>query len=292
MSHPQLGKVGLLLAGGGARGVYTQGYLKAWQELGFEYDVIYGSSVGALCGALFHQKDYDKLDWLWNNVKTEDVYKIDMWSILGAFGKKASLFDSSPLAKTIDKLLDYDKLVANPKDFWINATDVTNWEPYSREVKTLKNKQEVATLLRGSASPPIAFEPITFDNRQLVDAGLVNNFSITQATHDKCDTLVIMTPTRVEPQPIRNVLDQFSLLTSVPEYNYFARELKCVTIINTLIEKVNESLEPDYRPIKIVIVKPPAPTGIDLLKFEYKDRKALIDHGYNIAKEILQKELM
>ena len=44
---------GLVLAGGGARGSYQVGAYQALQEIGWRPDVITGTSVGCLSGALF-----------------------------------------------------------------------------------------------------------------------------------------------------------------------------------------------------------------------------------------------
>ena len=44
-------KIGLVLAGGGARGGYEIGALKALEELGLQFDAVVGTSVGSLVGA-------------------------------------------------------------------------------------------------------------------------------------------------------------------------------------------------------------------------------------------------
>ena len=49
---PEKMKVGLVLSGGGAKGAYQVGALKALQELGTTIDVVAGASIGALNGAV------------------------------------------------------------------------------------------------------------------------------------------------------------------------------------------------------------------------------------------------
>lgn len=286
-------KTALMLAGGGARGILQVGYLKAWLELGLQYETLYCSSVGALNGLLLHQGEFDKLEDLWLNIKTDDVYLFNAFTLWNMFTPKACVFDSSPLYKLIKKYVNYDKLAANKTKMVINTTDFTNWKPYSLDIHSL-NKDNIADFLRASSSPPLAFEPVHFENKILVDAGIINNYSINSAAKDGHDTMVVMTPTRVEPKAkVNNIIDMLDLMTSVPEYGYFDRELGCVEKINHIIDQVNEVLEPDFRKIKISVVIPDKPTGIELLNFNYKqDRKELIKLGYDLAKDILKRDLL
>ena len=61
-------KVGIVLSGGGARGSYQIGVWKALNKLKIKYDVVTGTSVGALNGLLFVQKDYKKAYKIWKNI--------------------------------------------------------------------------------------------------------------------------------------------------------------------------------------------------------------------------------
>ena len=61
-------KVGIVLSGGGARGSYQIGVWKALNKLKIKYDIVTGTSVGALNGLLFVQKDYKKAYKIWKNI--------------------------------------------------------------------------------------------------------------------------------------------------------------------------------------------------------------------------------
>ena len=58
-------KYGLVLSGGGSKGAYESGCMKALQELGYHFDIVTGTSIGALNGLLVAQEDYQKLYELW-----------------------------------------------------------------------------------------------------------------------------------------------------------------------------------------------------------------------------------
>ncbi len=67
-------KTGLALAGGGSRGSYQLGVWKALKKLGISPDIITGTSVGALNGALMVQDSYDTAVELWENLNTTSVF--------------------------------------------------------------------------------------------------------------------------------------------------------------------------------------------------------------------------
>ena len=73
-----MGKKAVGLGGGGSRGSYQIGVWKALRELGFDYEIVTGTSVGALNGALMVQKDYELAETMWQKLKTQDVMDIDV----------------------------------------------------------------------------------------------------------------------------------------------------------------------------------------------------------------------
>ena len=67
-------KTGLVLGGGGSRGSYQIGVWKALREAGIVPDIITGTSVGALNGALMVQNSYEKAVALWETLTTTSVF--------------------------------------------------------------------------------------------------------------------------------------------------------------------------------------------------------------------------
>ena len=68
-------KYGLVLSGGGSKGAYESGCMKALQEFGYHFDIVTGTSIGALNGLLVAQEDYQKLYELWETLSLEKVLK-------------------------------------------------------------------------------------------------------------------------------------------------------------------------------------------------------------------------
>ena len=58
-------KTAIVLSGGGGKGAYQIGFWKAIRQLGIKYDIVTGTSIGALNGAFMVQKDYHNAFNLW-----------------------------------------------------------------------------------------------------------------------------------------------------------------------------------------------------------------------------------
>lgn len=276
-----MGKVGLCLAGGGAKGVVQYGMLKAWRELGLNYDALYGTSVGALNGALLHGNDWDDLDKLWHTVRNKDVYKLPWYDPLRMFSKRASLYDSGPLGKLIRKLISYENVKANPKDFWFNTTNMDTWAAEAWEVDMFPDAESFYTHLHASASPPNLFQPIRYKGVTLVDGGLRNNFCLAQAVKDGCDTIITFNFATPDPHPINNAKDAFDNMLGVMMYSNYPLEKDAIEIRNRIVREGNE--QPAMREIRVIEVQPESPVGFGLLDFNYDDREALIALGYKSA---------
>ena len=66
-------KTGIALAGGGSKGAYQIGVWKALRELGIDYDIVTGTSIGAINGALMVMGDFERAERLWSTITVEDI---------------------------------------------------------------------------------------------------------------------------------------------------------------------------------------------------------------------------
>lgn len=281
-------KIGLVLAGGGSKGIVQAGMLQAWQHLGLEYDSLYGCSVGSLNGIKVHQGDYSGMYDMWMNLSTKDVYKKPWWEPWRLLSSSASLYDNSPLRKLIEGILDIDAIKANPKPFYVNSTDYASWEPVTVKASDL-GKENLVSYLLGSASPPVYFPPVRLGKLVLYDAGVTNNYALAQAVRDGMDTIVCMNFACPEPEPINNAKDALSQTLGVSMYGYYKRERGAIDIVNRLISQMNEN--PPLSQIKVVDIRPPQSLGIPMLDFDYKgfSREELFDYGYGLAYPLLKE---
>ncbi len=159
-------KVGLALGSGAARGFAHIGVLKALKESNIPIDLIAGSSMGAIVGACY-AKNGDIADL------EEIVLNLD-WKQLAQLADPnlALLFKGVIHGKKVKELLKVIIGDVKFKDLKIPlavvATDVNTGEEI-----VIKNGS-VIEAVRASISIPAIFMPVKFENRFLIDGGIVN----------------------------------------------------------------------------------------------------------------------
>ena len=154
------GKVALCLGGGGARGFAHIGAIKAFEDSGIDFDIVAGTSVGSLVGALYCAGvSADRM--------MEYASKMDMKDIKvgGAFGAG----DSTTVGKMVTDLVGEIDFKDLKKPLYAVATDLVS----AREV--ILQSGSVATAVSASCAVPIIFKPVTVGKMNLVDGGLKNN---------------------------------------------------------------------------------------------------------------------
>ena len=69
-------KVALVLGGGGARGAYEAGVWQAMTELGIDIDIVTGTSVGSINGAMVCQRDLELTLRMWKELETHMIFDV------------------------------------------------------------------------------------------------------------------------------------------------------------------------------------------------------------------------
>ena len=108
-------KRALVLPGGGGRGAYQVGVVKALREKGITFDFAYGTSIGALNATLLAQGDFNRLEELWCHIKGKDIFTLPSASGIGrlVLGHKLGLLDTTPLEELLKREANLQKLKAS-----------------------------------------------------------------------------------------------------------------------------------------------------------------------------------
>ena len=126
----------LVLAGGGARGSYQVGVWRALMELDWHPQIITGTSVGSLNGAMFVLDQYETARDMWLAIRSKDVMELpeedaDL-SALHQFLRsvvKAGGMDVTPLEEIVERVLDEDALRAAPIRFGLVTVEQRGLKP-------------------------------------------------------------------------------------------------------------------------------------------------------------------
>ncbi len=173
----------LVLGGGGAKGAYQIGVWQAFRELGITFQVVTGTSVGALNGALIAQGSYKEAVEMWENMSNDQVLADippveadDPGSVLGAYRayireiiRKGGV-DTAPLEGRIRQLLDEDRLRNSGIRYGVVTVAMGTLRPVELFAEEMP-PGTIADYMMASASCFPAFPPREIGNQKYIDGG-------------------------------------------------------------------------------------------------------------------------
>ena len=202
-------KIGLVLSGGGAKGLAHIGALKVIEEAGVKIDYIGGTSMGAIIGALYASGySADQLDSIFRVTNFNRLIQDNLPRSAKTFYEKEDSeryaltlpFDGFKVAVPpaysggqniynemvrmlyhVRNVSDFSKL---PIPFVCIATDIET----GKEV--VFNSGYLPEVIMASGTFPSLFEPVTIDNQVLIDGGVVNNYPIDKVRAMGADIII------------------------------------------------------------------------------------------------------
>jgi NTE family protein len=193
-------KVGLVLSGGGAKGLAHIGTLKALEENHVPIDYITGTSMGGIVGALYaagySPEQIEKIalttdfqDWVNGRFKSDYSFYFQKSSINASLinakisidtalrmNIRNNLVNDIPLNFALIELLSQASAIAkdNFDDLFIPYRCMVS-DVFSQTSITVRNGS-LAEAVRGTMTVPLIYRPIKLDNKYVFDGGLYNNF--------------------------------------------------------------------------------------------------------------------
>jgi NTE family protein len=202
-------KIGLVLSGGGAKGFAHIGVLKVIEDAGVKIDYIGGTSMGAVVGGLyaagynarqldsiFKSTDFDELLSDYIPRQTKNFYEKrndEVYSLVLPFNKyKIGIPDAlskglynfnllSRITRDVRHVRDFNKLSI---PFLCIGSDIETGE------QVVLNKGNLARAMIASSAFPSLFSPVEYQDRFLVDGGVVNNYPIDEVRKLGADIII------------------------------------------------------------------------------------------------------
>lgn len=183
--------LGLALEGGGAKGAFHMGAVKAFLEEGYEFNGITGTSIGAINGAIIAQGDFETGYKIWENMNTSmlfDIEHMQMEKILNRhFDKEAFAYltskikdvienkglDTSKIRGILSELIDEDKLRRSKIDFGLVTVSVPDLEPLEIYKEDIPYGKMLDYIMASANVPIFKIEPI--EGRFYIDGGFHDN---------------------------------------------------------------------------------------------------------------------
>lgn len=237
--------IGLALSGGGARGIYHIGVLKALEEHALRPTVVSGTSAGALVATLYaHGLPADELKKIAASTRWFNFLKPGLPS--------RGLIGMEYMEQVLRQYLPEDRFEALQIPCYVTATNV------SCGILRIFNTGEIIRPTLASASVPMLFKPIKIDGELYLDGGIIMNLPA-QVLRDRCDFLIGVNLTPVVALADADLNSGLKILTRVLELS---------------IDNVSQS----QKQLCHLLIESPEIARIS--KFDLKEHEQLYQMGY------------
>lgn len=177
---------------------------RALRELGLSWDIVTGTSIGAVNGALMVQGDFHRAYELWSSIGVEDVirnglnlsldpnYYFENWEAVVPFLKsylEHKGADITPFLNLLDQVLDEKRFFASPVDYGLITVEVQNLLPREVLKRDMNPGQLKSWVVASSACFP-AFPMAQVEGRDFIDGGYFDNLPIDTAFRLGADQVV------------------------------------------------------------------------------------------------------
>ncbi|MFM8304614.1 MAG: patatin-like phospholipase family protein [Actinomycetota bacterium] len=265
MSKGFSGRVGrsprtaFVLSGGGNQGVSQVGMLRALLERGIVPDVVVGTSVGALNGAVVATNpvlaQVEHLEQVWVELTGERVFPGGTlrraWNLLR---RDDHLISSEGLGEMIDGALVAERFEELTVPLRVVAADLQSG------AELVFATGDLRPALLASAALPGIFPPVRLGGSVLVDGAIVNLVPISHALAGPVDRIFVLDVSEpMSDRPIRSPLDVVIRSVAISREQRFELELQWVP--------------PE---VELVVLPPP---DDDRDFFDFSGARALIDHA-------------
>lgn len=269
-------KKGLVLEGGGMRGIFTAGVLDFFLEKNINFDNCIGVSAGACFGASYMSKQHrrgfeavadhiNKREYasFYNLITTGDFFHVDY-----AYRKIVEEFNP----------FDNEAYMNNPTKFQVVITNVETGEA---EYPHIKDANKELNYIRASASLPFLSKIVKIGDKLYLDGGVADAIPIRQSIKNGNNKNVLIL-TREKGYNKKN--SKIRKLTKIMyrKYNKF------VKVMNSRYSRYNETLDYIYKLEKkgeIFVIQPEKPLNLGRIEKNRDKLEEVYKIGYETAKK-------
>ncbi|MBR5279440.1 MAG: patatin family protein [Clostridia bacterium] len=175
MENRTVKQIGLVLEGGGMRGLFTAGVIDVMMEQGIDFEALVGVSAGACFGCNYKSKQPGRV-LRYNLAYCKDPRYCSLrslWKTGNLFGTEFCYYE---LPDRLD-LFDVKTFEENPMDFHMVCTDVETGKPVYHLCKSTRATNEMEWM-RASSSLPLVSRMVEIDGMKLMDGGIADSIPI------------------------------------------------------------------------------------------------------------------
>ena len=270
MSPKKQPTVAFVLSGGASLGAIQVGMLRALYERDVRPDLIVGTSAGALNGAYVASRPQasetaEGLARIWRELRRGQVFPVNpLTGLLGFLGARDHLVPDSGLRRLIERHVECRTLDGMPIPLHVVAVDVVT----GQEIRL--SHGPVLDAVLASAAIPGVLQPVSWDDRVLMDGGVANNTPISHAVELGAERIYVL------PTGHACSLDE-------PPRGALAMALHAISLLTH--RRLIEDIERHRSDAHLIVLPPPCPLDVQPIDFAHADE--LIEVALRDAREFL-----
>ena len=270
-------KSGLILEGGGMRGIFTIGVLDNFMDRGIRFPYIIGVSAGACNGLSYMSQQRGR-------AKYADIDLLKEYNYIGLkyLFTKGNIMDFDLLFHKFPEEIspyDYDRLASSPERYEMVTTSCITGKACYFEEK--KNPKRVIDIVKASSSLPFVC-PITYvDGEPMLDGGISDSIPLERAMSLGYDNnLVILTRNHGYRKPQKASRVPFFFYRKYPNIRTAIRNR------NAMYNRQMELVEGMEREGRVQVLRPMKPVEVGRIERNIDKLLALYQEGYDLAAQI------
>lgn len=275
-------KAGLVVEGGGMRGVYSAGVLDFFIEKDLFFENNYGVSAGACHLCSYLAKQYKRafrvnVDYL------DDKRYCSMHSLL----KTGNLFGAEMLYDIIPNeldLFDYNTYNKNESNFYAVITDINTGKPEYVKIGDLKKD---IIYVRASSSLPLLAQNVKINDKEYLDGGISDSIPIKKSIADgNKKNVVILTRDKTYRKGKNSLMPVMKL-----KYKKYPNFVKSMADRHIVYNETLDFIKDLEKNGDVFVIRPRKPVQIGRTEKNREKLEALYNDGYNDAKDCYEELL-
>lgn len=270
-------KTGLVLEGGGMRGIYTAGVLDVFMEEGITFDGVIGVSAGAILGCSYVSKQQGRnIRYYKKYCNDKRFMSIRNWITTGDFVGEEFCYHELPEQLEV---YDYDTFRASDTKFYVTCSNVETGEAEYIHLTDMKGEIDY---LRASASLPYFSKIVEIDGKKLLDGGCSDSIPVDAFRKMGYRCVVVLTR---EKEYIKKPEHKQLPVLFYRKYPKFVNVLRNRhKVYNRCVRRINKMEKLG----KIFVIRPSVPLTIGRMEGDAEKIQAVYDIGRADAKKQLE----
>lgn len=274
-------KIGLVLEGGGLRGLYTAGVLDTFMDNNIDIDTIIGVSAGALFGVNYFSKQRGRA-LRYNKKYSNDKRYMSLRSFILTGNYINKKFAYYTISNELDKF-DNKAFKKSKKKMYAVATRLKDGQAEYFEIKDpIKQMEE----LRATSAIPGLTKIVKINKEKYLDGGVADSIPIDKMQELGMDKIIVVEtqPKNYKKKPLKKSIIRFMKIKYLKYPNFIKAMINRHERYNEVKEKIMD-LENKQ---EIFVIRPSKDLNIDIKNKDEKKYQEVYDLGVKDTKKIIK----